>query len=171
MLCHSLFSERLQIHQPYVHRKKQCTTLTAKAGIYWDESISHHYALYTAASNQWLNLYNIFQDLFRSAGYKRISWNTFSARLRASGATAWHPFRTLHRAWVAPNRAVAKCWRSQHERKRMVRPRGLEPPLVAQLAPQASASTNSAMAAACPRRERQGHRARTVGSSNKSPRG
>ena len=29
----------------------------------------------------------------------------------------------------------------------MVRPRGLEPPLVAQLAPQASASTNSAMAA------------------------
>jgi hypothetical protein len=29
----------------------------------------------------------------------------------------------------------------------MVRPRGLEPPLVSQLAPQASASTNSAMAA------------------------
>lgn len=32
---------------------------------------------------------------------------------------------------------------------RVVRPRGLEPPLVAQLAPQASASTNSATAAAC----------------------
>src|ERR671912_2265898 len=32
----------------------------------------------------------------------------------------------------------------------LVRPRGLEPPLVAQLAPQASASTNSATAAAGP---------------------
>ena len=33
--------------------------------------------------------------------------------------------------------------------REMVRPRGLEPPLVAQLAPQASASTNSATAADC----------------------
>ena len=35
----------------------------------------------------------------------------------------------------------------QEHNFKMVRPRGLEPPLVAQLAPQASASTTSAMAA------------------------
>ena len=37
----------------------------------------------------------------------------------------------------------------------MVRPRGLEPPLVAQLAPQASASTNSATAAEFAERQKR----------------
>ena len=49
----------------------------------------------------------------------------------------------------------------------MVRPRGLEPPPVSRLAPQASASTNSAMAASAPRETRA---ARGLPSS-KSPRG
>ncbi len=45
--------------------------------------------------------------------------------------------------------SYAERWLCKYavRQKYVVRPRGLEPPLVAQLAPQASASTNSAMAA------------------------
>ncbi len=45
------------------------------------------------------------------------------------------------RAWIAGTE------NTQHSLLALVRPRGLEPPRVSPLAPQASASTNSAMAA------------------------
>ena len=61
--------------------------------------------------------------------------------------SAWHARRAAGRsrrpASALPGRAEA--FRSNSDR--LVRPRGLEPPRVAPLAPQASASTNSAMAA------------------------
>jgi hypothetical protein len=78
--------------------------------------------------------------------------------------------RSLPRHDGADGRSPAEFWRRQCAKAGLilVRPRGLEPPLVAQLAPQASASTNSAMAAILRAAEKIKRPLRAAASSNKS---